>query len=168
MALIRWLVVVGLLQVLPLVAQAGEFPWKAGGAPPPVAGVRLGDGLVRLEAVLGRPSGTEKLGSEALVFTYRKRGVQVIYAPLDGVAIIFLLSRAAGDIGGVRLGDRREDILARWGKPASVQGPTAYYRAGSSWLVLLKLSENDKVKELGLGRFTENPPKGAKFYHKTD
>jgi hypothetical protein len=168
MAMIRWLAIILIWQVLAVAAQAGEFPWKAGDAPPPVAGVRLGDGRVRLEAVLGRPSSTEKLGNEALVFTYRRRGLQVIYAPLDGVAIIFLQTRAAGDIGGVRLGDKREDILARWGKPASVRGPTAYYRAGSSWLVLLKLDENDRVKELGLGRFIENPPRGAKFYHKTD
>jgi hypothetical protein len=168
MTLIRWLVVIMLWQIIPAPAQGGEFPWKAGDAPPPVAGIRLGDGLIRLETVLGRPGTTEKLGNEALVFTYQRRGLQIIYASLDGVAIIFLQTRAAGDIGGVRLGDKREDVLARWGKPASVAGPTAYYRAGSSWVVLLKLDENDKVKELGLGRVTENPPKGAKFYHKTD
>ncbi len=156
------------LQLLPTLAYGGEFPWKGGDAPPPVAGIRLGDGLVRLEAVLGRPSITEKLGDEALVFTYRQRGVQVIYASLDGAAIIFLQTRAAGDIGGVRLGDSREQVLARWGQPASVQGPSAYYRAGSSWVVIVKLDDNDVVKELGLGRLTENPPKGAKFYRKKD
>ncbi len=156
------------LQLLSALASGGEFPWKAGDAPPQVAGIRLGDGLVRLEAVLGRPSTTEKLGDEALVFTYRPRGVQVIYASLDGVAIIFLQTRQAGDIGGVRLGDSREQVLACWGKPSSVQGPSAYYRAGSSWVVIVNLDDNDVVKELGLGRLTENPPKGAKFYRKKD
>lgn len=168
MVFIIWIVVLGFFQVLPVAAQAGEFPWKAGDAPPPVAGVRLGDGRVRLEKVLGQPSGTEKLGEEALVFTYRQRGLQIIYASLDGVAIIFLQTRAAGDIGGVRLGDKREEVMARWGKPTSVAGPTAFYRVGTSWVVLVKLDENDVVKELGLGRATENPPKDAKFYRKAD
>jgi len=168
MYFLRGLLVMIFLAVLPAMGQGGEFPWKPGDAPPQVAGIRLGDGLVRLEAVLGRPSGTQKLGDEALVFTYRQRGVQIIYASLDGAAIIFLQTREAGDIGGVRLGDRREEVLARWGKPSSVQGPTAYYRAGSSWVVILKLDENDIVKELGLGRLTENPPKGAKYYRKKD
>ncbi len=157
-----------LLAVLPGLAAGGEFPWKAGDAAPPVAGVRLGDGLVRLEAALGKPTATERLGDEALVFTYRPRGLQVIYASLDGVAIIFLQTRAAGDIGGVRLGDKRQDVLARWGRPSSVAGPAAYYKVDSSWVVLLRLDENDLVKELGLGRVTENPPKDAKFYRKKD
>ena len=106
--------------------------------------------------------------NEALVFTYRQRGVQIIYASLDGVAIIFLQTREAGDIGGVRLGDRREEVLARWGQPSSVQGPSAYYRAGSAWVVIVKLDDDDVVKELGLGRLTENPPQGAKFFRKKD
>ncbi len=161
------LLVLILLQIPPAQAAGGEFPWKPGDASPPVAGIRLGDGLVRLEAVLGQPSGTQKLGEDIRALTYKNRGVEVLYAPLDGVAIIFLLSRAAGDIGGVRFGDTREQVLARWGNPASVKEETAYYRAGD-WVVILKLDESDRVVQLGVGRAVEKPPPGAKFYRRTD
>lgn len=167
MALTSWFLGIALLQVLAGPAHGGEFPWKPGDAPPPVAGIHLGDGRVRLAAVLGQPSGTEKLGEDALALTYRKRGVQVLYAPLDGVAIIYLLTRAAGDIDGVRLGDTRQKVLARWGDPPSVGGPMAIYRAGD-WGVFVKLGEDDKVKQLGIGRITDKAPEGAKFYRKTD
>jgi len=163
--LVSWLMALLLLQVLPAAAQGGAFPWKSGDAPPAVAGIRLGDDRARLEAVLGKPSETQKLGEDAWAFTYRKRGVQVLYTPLDGAAIIYLQSRAAGDIGGVRLGDAREDVLARWGNPSSGQGETALYLAGS-WVVVLKLDQNGQVKQLALGRATDK--KEGTFYRKKD
>ena len=46
-----------------------------------VAGIRMGDGRARFESVLGKPSDTQKLGEDSLVLTYRRRGVQVLYAP---------------------------------------------------------------------------------------
>jgi hypothetical protein len=167
MAWIRVGLALMLLQVLSAPALGGTFPWKAGDAPPAVAGIRLGDGLVRLETVLGRPSSTEKLGKVIMVLTYQKRGLQVLYASLDGAAIIYLLSRTAGDIGGVRLGDKREDVLARWGDPPSVGGSMAIYKAGD-WGVFVKLDEDDKVKQLGVGRITDKAPEGAEFYRKND
>ncbi|MCX5889507.1 MAG: hypothetical protein NTY36_08650 [Deltaproteobacteria bacterium] len=167
MILTCWLMVLALLQVLPVSARGAEFPWKPGDAPPPVAGIHLGDGRVRLEAVLGQPSGTEKLGEDALALTYRKRGVQVLYAPLDGAAIIYLLTRTAGDIGGIRLGDTRQQVPARWGDPPAASGPMGIYRAGD-WGAFVKLSEDDKVKQLGIGRLTDKAPEGANFYRKTD
>lgn len=155
------------IQVLPAWSQGGVFPWKTGDAPPLVAGIRLGDGRVRLEAVLGKPSGIEKLGEDVRAFAYRKPGLEVLYAPLDGVAVIFLQTRQAGDIGGVHFGDSRKEVLARWGDPASVRGETAYYRAGD-WVVILKLDNHDRINQLGLGRAVEQAPPGAKFYRKTD
>ncbi|MHB8068920.1 MAG: hypothetical protein ACYDIC_13600 [Desulfobaccales bacterium] len=154
-----------LLQVLPAAAQSGAFPWKAGDAAPPVAGIHLGDDRQRLNAILGKPSETQKLGDDVWAFTYQKRGVQVLYTPLDGAAIIYLLNRAAGDIGGVRLGDAQEDVLARWGEPSLVQGETALYRAGD-WVVVLKLDQRDKVKQLGLGRAADK--KEGTYYRKKD
>ena len=132
-----------------------------------MAGISLGDGRVRLDAVLGKPSATQKLGEDILVLTYRPRGVQVLYAPLDGVAIIYLLTREAGDIRGVRLGDTRQEVVARLGDPPSVAGPMAIYRAGI-WGVFVKLGEDDQVKQLGIGRVTDQAPAGAKFYRKNE
>lgn len=167
MSLFRWLVVLVLFQVLPALAQCGEFPWKPGDAPPQVAGIRLGDGRVRLEAVLGKPSHTQKLGEDISVLTYRQRGVEVLYAPLDGVAIIYLLTREAGDIRGVHLGDTRQEVVARLGDPPSVAGPMAIYRAGI-WGVFVKLGQDDQVKQLGIGRVTDQAPPGTKFYRKNE
>ncbi len=168
MHLISWIMTLLLLQVLPAAAQSGAFPWKAGDAPPPVAGIRLGDGRPRLEAVLGRPSETQQLEKDAWAFTYRKRGVQVLFTPLDGAAIIYLLNRRAGDIGGVRLGDMQEAVLARWGEPPIIQGDTAIYRAGA-WVVVLKLDQKNRVKQLGLGRAAEKAEtKEGTYYRKND
>ena len=73
-------------------SQSRVFPWKAGDAPPAVAGIRMGDDRARFESVLGKPSDTKKLGEVGLALTYQRRGVQVLYAPADGAAIIFLLT----------------------------------------------------------------------------
>jgi hypothetical protein len=72
MSALRLPVVLILLLILPTLALAGEFPWKPGDQPPLVAGIRLGDGRVRLEKVLGKPSQTEKLGEEDAKF-YRQK-----------------------------------------------------------------------------------------------
>ncbi len=48
------------------------------------------------------------------MFTYRQPGVQVLYAPLDGVAIIYLLSREAGDMAACA----SEEVVARPGGPS--------------------------------------------------
>lgn len=148
-------------------SQGAIFPWKAGDAPPPVAGVHLGDDRPRLETVLGKPSDSQKLGDTGLAFTYGQRGVQVLYTPTDGAAIIYLLTRAAGNIRGVRLGDTRQEVVARLGDPSSVAGPMAFYRAGD-WTVFVKLGEDRKVKQLGIGRVTDQVPAGAKFYRKNE
>ena len=147
--------------------QRGLFPWKAGDAPPPVAGIRLGEARPRFEEVLGQPTDTQKLGADGLALTYQQRGVQVLYAPADGAAVIYLLTRAAGDIGGVRLGDKGDDVMDRWGQPTTVAGPMAIYRAGE-WAVFVKLGEDQKVKQLCLGRVIDQIPKGAHFYRKND
>jgi len=150
---------------MPLAARDGAFPWKPGDAPPAVAGIHLGDDRARFEPILGKPSQTQKLGEDAWAFTYRQRGVQVLYTPLDGAAIIYLLTPTAGDIGGVRLGDARKDVLARWGNPSSAQGETALYLAGT-WVVVMKFGQDNKVKQLGLGRATNK--KEGTFYRKKD
>jgi hypothetical protein len=167
MHLLGWLLVLICLQVPPGLAQGGVFPWKAGDAAPLVAGIHLGDDRARFETVLGKPSDTQKLGEVGLALTYRQRGVQVLYTPADGAAVIYLLTRVAGDIGGVRLGDKSEDVMTRWGDPSSVAGPMAFYNAGS-WSVFLKLDQNHRVNQLGLGRTTNEAPEGATFYRKTD
>jgi len=150
--------VVGLvLQMVPIQAHGAGFPWKAGDPPPSVAGIRLGDTRERLDEVLGPPTTTQQLGEGAFGLSYRKRGISVGWASGDGVAMIFLNERYAGDIDGVRIGDTQGSVIARWGDPSSAQGETAIYRAGR-WGVVLKLDQDAKVVQLYLG-FVGVPPK---------
>jgi hypothetical protein len=162
------------LPPMPGQSQGGAFPWKRGDAPPAVAGIRLGDDEGRLKKVLGQPSLVQQLAEgvphdEVRVLTYKMPGVQVVFSQSDGASIIYLLSPYAGDIGGVRLYDAREEVKAIWGNPSSVceEGGTGIYRAGD-WAVILRFDNQDKIKELGLGRITDKIPAGAKFYRKSD
>lgn len=136
------------------IAGTPTFPWHDGDKAPPVAGVHLGDSQEQINAVLGPPAETQKLGEQQSAFHYPLRGLTVAWAPLDGAAIIFLETRAAGEINGVRIGDSRADVLAKWGTPSTVQNETAIYKAGSS-CVVLKLDEHDSVAQLYLGRVAQ-------------
>jgi hypothetical protein len=159
------LVILMLAQLVAASAQGGEFPWKPGDAPPPVAGIRLGDPQERLTAVLGQPNHTQSLGEEVWAFTYLRRGVEVLLSRSDGASIIYLRNRAAGDIGGVRLGDHRREVLARWGDPSTGSGDTALYVAGG-WVVVLKYDRKNRIKQLGLGRVAESSE--GTYYRKDD
>ncbi|HUO52771.1 MAG TPA: hypothetical protein VMT93_09640 [Gemmatimonadaceae bacterium] len=127
------------------------FPWRPGDAPPPVAGLHLLASRAGIDSALGAPADSESLGG-AWSLRFPKKGVSVVYARLDGAAIIYLKTREAGDIGGVRLGDTRESVLARWGAPSVADGANALYQAGP-WLVVLTLDgAHARVAALGLGR----------------
>jgi len=133
-------------------AQQGTFPWKAGASPPLVGGIRLGLSRAALDSILGRPDKVQQMGQDGLGLTYTQRGISIVYTPLDGAAIVYLLRRDAGDIGGVRLGDTKDQVLARWGKPSTGEGMNALYIAGK-WVVVITLdSTGTRVVQLGLGR----------------
>lgn len=173
-SIVRILAVLIFFQVMPALAQGGAFPWKSGDPPPAVAGIRLGDNFARLKAVLGQPSRVQKLApgvplENVAVLTCQASGLQVHITRADGVSIIYLLTRAAGDLGGVRVGDSWKEVLGRWGNPAgrSRDGVTAIYKAGH-WAVALRLDQQNKVKQLFLGRATDQPAPGWKAYRPSD
>jgi hypothetical protein len=136
------------------IAGAPSFPWHDGDKAPIVAGVHLGDTQEQITQALGSPAETQKLGEHQLAFMFPLRGVTVAWASLDGAAIILLNTREAGDIGGVRIGDSRDDILSKWGAPSTAGEGTAIYVAGP-WCVVLKLDENNLVVQLYLGRVAQ-------------
>src|SRR5574341_1957707 len=114
-----------------LAAQSqGSFPWKAGDPPPTVAGVPLGASRVMLDSLLGKPDRTQRLGIGATALFYTPKGVSVVYGERDGASVIYLLRRDAGDIGGVRLGDANDSVLAKWGPPSDTGEGTSLYVAG--------------------------------------
>ncbi len=141
-----------LLSAAGAVVQQGKFPWKAGDSPPAVAGVSLAASRARLDSVLGAPTDSQQIGADGWAFNFQTRGISVVYTPLDGVAIIYLLRRDVGDIGGVRLGDSKGAVLARWGAPSTTDGPNALYIAGK-WVVVITFDgAATRVVKLGLGR----------------
>ncbi|MBY0578864.1 MAG: hypothetical protein K2P57_07435 [Burkholderiales bacterium] len=145
--------VLALLQSVAALADPGSFPWKKGDSPPVIAGVSLGMSREKLEQVLGQPSQTQKLGEDGLALVFKPQGVIALWAPLDGVAIIYVQTREAADIGGVRIGDSKAEVLSRWGMPSVIQGPTAIYRAGS-WGAVIRLDETNHVVQLSVGTLT--------------
>jgi hypothetical protein len=155
MHFILWLVFLISLQSTTAVAKDGQFPWHDGDKSPSIAGIHLGDNRSRLDSVLGPPTSTHKLDDDGLTLTYEKQGIMVLYAYLDHSAVIYLLTRSAGNIGGIRIGDKREKVLEQWGPPSSAQGDTALYRAGD-WVVVIKLDQNQMVVQLGIGRSPKN------------
>jgi hypothetical protein len=134
-------------------AETPSFPWKQGDKPPVIAGVKLGMSKEALLKLHGKPTQIQKLGEDSLAYTFNPKGITALWAPLDGVAIIYVETRDAADIGGVRIGDSKSEIVARWGVPPSIDGPTAIYRAGY-WGVVVRIDETDHIVQLGLGRLT--------------
>jgi len=132
--------------------QHGAFPWKAGDPPPVVGGLHLGATRARMDSVLGLPSDSQHIALDGWAYNFRSKGVSVIYAPLDGASIIYLTRRDAGDIDGVRPGDLKRDVLARWGQPTTVGGLNSLYVAGN-WVVVVTFdSTRSSVTRLGVGR----------------
>jgi hypothetical protein len=100
---------------------------------------------------LGAPDDSQQIG-DGWALKFRNKGLSIVYTQPDGAAIIYLLRRNAGDIGGVRLGDKYDTVLARWGKPTNTGGPNSLYIAGK-WVVVVTVdSVTTRVVQLGLGR----------------
>jgi hypothetical protein len=127
-----------------------SFPWKKGDPSPTIAGITLGASRERLKELFGEPSQVQNLGEDSVAFVYKPQGIMALWAPLDGVAIIYVQTREASDIGGVRIGDTKGDVLARWGMPSTIQGATAIYRAGS-WGAIVRIDTTNHVSQLSLG-----------------
>jgi hypothetical protein len=144
-----------LLQLLavPSSAQGVGFPWKAGDAPPGFAGFRLGQNLAKARAAMRGPIRTDSLGSGAArgyAYTTRDRGLSILGFPAKGVGIITVRRRDLGVVGGVRVGDRCESVLRRWGRPSSGDAAVAQWVAGK-WLVSARCDETRRVSELSVG-----------------
>ncbi len=150
-----------LLAIAPLITphaafgQQGHLPWRPGDAPPTVAGLQLGLSRATIDSVLGRPETVRKLSPGVQLLGYRSRGIAVLYSDVDNVSVIYMASRGAGDIGGIRVGDARDSVVARWGDPTGIQDNTGVYQVGF-WVIVVQFdSTHSRVQLLGLGRVAE-------------
>jgi hypothetical protein len=137
-------------------AQEPAFPWKSLDPPPAVAGLRLGDSRARLDSVMGEPESVQDLGSGLYFFGYRGGSVIVGYAELDGIAIIHLRTREAGEIGGVRVGDSLGSVRERWGAPQTEDHLVSLYIV-DWWVVAVYADQSgERVAMLTLGITAES------------
>jgi hypothetical protein len=129
---------------------SAHFPWTSADVPPPIAGLHLGDPRSTVESVLGTATEVRAAGS-GLVAEYPTQGLAILLNATGEVAMIYLLTRTAGSIDGVRVGDSREQILAQWGEPPLIQGAQAMYPAGD-WAIVVELGPEQRVLSVSLGR----------------
>jgi protein disulfide-isomerase len=134
--------------------QQGKLPWRPGDPPPTVAGLRLGAPRAVIDSVLGRPESVRSLGQGVVALGYRSKGIAVMYSDADSLAVLYLTSRAGGDIGGIRVGDAKDSLVARWGDPTSVEENVGLYQVGR-WVIVVRLDSLSRVQLLGIGRVAE-------------
>lgn len=134
----------------PAPAARAHFPWSSANAPPPVAGLHLGDTRATVEARFGNAPESRPAGA-GLALEYPDQGVSILLGAGSDVSMIYLLTRAAGSIDGVRVGDGRDEVIAHWGEPPLAQGAQAMYPAGD-WAVVVELGAEQRVVSISLGR----------------
>jgi hypothetical protein len=131
-------------------AESAPRLWQPNDRPPAVVGVRLGDSEQDVVKALGKPDAIAQTGLGDQL-EYRTRGVEVIVAK-DGVCEIRLLSAAAGDIDGVKIGDTAQDVVLKWGAPKGGQGRTAIF-GGRDWGIAVQLADKSPdIVDLALAR----------------
>jgi hypothetical protein len=120
---------------------------------PTLAGFRLGEPEDGAVARLGGPLKVETLGSgpEAPVsYTNVAKGITLIASRADGVGIVLVTSRGAGVLDGIRVGDRKEDVVARW-SVAGAGGDTDGLWLAGRYVVSVKFDRDGRVARLAIG-----------------
>jgi hypothetical protein len=142
----------------PVVARRSPgLPWQAGDQPPEFAGYRIGDRMATVRARLGAPVKVDTMGrgpAAALALTNPSTGTTAVVDAYEGLAILYVTRREAGALDEVRVGDSKDAVLARWGKPTTVEGGTAMWVVGH-WVIVVELKVGDVVSRLGVGRVAE-------------
>ncbi len=143
--------------VVPLSAfgQQGKLPWRPGDTPPAIVGLHLGAPRAMIDSVLGKPETVKTLSPGVQVLGYGTRGIALAYSEADSLAVAYLGSRGAGDIGGVRVGDSMASLVARWGDPTGVDGDISLYQVGA-WAIIVRAdSTHSRIELLGIARVAE-------------
>ena len=123
----------------------GTTSGSASGSPS-IQGIRLGDPVVRVFAVWG--SNSTPVGDSVTFVTYPQRGIEAALSRVDGIVLIGLVSRAAGSVDGVRVGDNWNVVRATWGTPVEQkQGFLLFSRNGYA---IAAVSAGDHIKALAI------------------
>jgi len=119
---------------------------------PQVAGVSLGSTPQSVRSVLGSPDRQqESLGLR--FWDYEQRGITLIWREGESGVHGIVASRAeAGDVEGVRVGDRERELRGKLGAPARVrQGGRFLDFIGASWVLSIEVRRGRVVEITLLG-----------------
>ena len=94
---------------------SGGQPVASSDTKPRVAGIALGDSKATVFAALGPPDDREDQRNGAF-WRYRAKGLTLAISDDDGVSLVRLGTREAGEVEGVRVGDSTAVALSRWGR----------------------------------------------------
>lgn len=132
------------------------FPWRAGDAAPPLAGISLGD---RLDAVERRVGPLQSFDEGEWRLEDDKRQLMTIVTEAKGAELVSVGRREDGDVGGVRVGDRFEDVVRKWGPPPEggpiMPGTDMFMYHAGEWSVTLTVTRG-RVDSLSIA-FSEAP-----------
>jgi hypothetical protein len=122
--------------VVPEPSAAALIGFFSDTAPPAIVGIRLGDSAARVREVLGNPTTDERITADARQSVYWPRGIVVVTTGGQGVALIGLVTPAAPQLEGVRVGDPVTHMVQQWGPAHRRDSGRASYKAGR-WGVLV-------------------------------
>ena len=133
---------------VPTVARA-EAPVTSPAMAPVSTGdkVRLGYSAAQVLDRLGLPSFTTTYDAY-VVWHYTDQGMFLMVNETQGVVGIFFVTRDAGRVDGLRVGDDFDKVMDKWGSPTAWNGDIAIF-AGDDVHVLVEVSI-DQVTLIGM------------------
>jgi hypothetical protein len=120
---------------------------------PVLAGFQVGEKLPGALARLGPPTRVDTLQSQSdpvLSIANQRTGITLIASRHDGVAVVLVSSREAGDLDSIRVGDSRAAVLARWGPPAASSTGGALWLA-RKYVAGVEYDDEGRVTRLVIG-----------------
>jgi hypothetical protein len=120
---------------------------------PSLAGIRIGDNLKTALKKIGKPLVRETLGNATdapVSYTNQSTGISVIATNAEGVGVILVTARNAGELDGIRVGDLYKTVAGKWGPPASGNNRNSLWLAGR-YVISVTFDGNARVSRLGIG-----------------
>jgi len=99
---------------------------------PQVQGITLGDSFDKVQGSWGAPQSVT--GDTVKIMAFPTRGLSVAISPVGGVEMLALLTRRAGAVDGIRVGDPVAAARTKWGTPAEQQGDDLFFDRGT-WAI---------------------------------
>jgi hypothetical protein len=120
---------------------------------PTLAGFRIGEPMQEALKKLGAPVTQERFGDgpEAPAsYSNDSKGISVVGSQTEGVGIIMVVTRDAGALDGIRVGDNQSTVKARWGQPAAGGDTSGLWLAGQ-YVVAVSFDKSGVATRLGIG-----------------